>query len=152
MTADPVAPSIIRHEFRAWLNELGWPRDEAEGLVFAVSEAVTNAVEHAYPGPAPKGMITVRATEVNQPHEDRHLLIRVSDHGRWRPIPADSGNRRRGIPLMRAFTNSLVIDPSPTGTRVTLTSRSVPVTRDLVRGVPKDGARVTFKPFRPDTR
>jgi len=125
--ADPVAPSIVRHELRAWLNELGWPRDEADCMLLAVTEAVTNAVEHAYREPAPKGVITVCATEVNHPNDGRHLLVNVSDHGRWRPTPVESENRRRGIPLMRALTSSLVIDRSPVGTRVTMTSSSVGV-------------------------
>jgi hypothetical protein len=49
----PGTPGEVRRQLRRWLEVLGWPREHADDLLLAVDEAVSNAVEHAYPGPIP---------------------------------------------------------------------------------------------------
>jgi len=51
--------------------------------------------------------------------------LTVQDHGRWRPIPEQSENRRRGIRLMKAAVGELVIDGTEHGTRVQMRGRPV---------------------------
>jgi anti-sigma regulatory factor (Ser/Thr protein kinase) len=48
LAADPVVASVVRDEVGRWLTVLGWPADQGEDIVLAVSEAVSNAIEHAY--------------------------------------------------------------------------------------------------------
>ncbi|HET9255755.1 MAG TPA: ATP-binding protein [Pseudonocardiaceae bacterium] len=129
------APSIVRRRLRRWLSGVAWPSGEAEDLVYAVSEAVTNAAEHAYPSET-DGTITINAHHELIDHAHRRVVITVSDRGRWRPPPIDPGFRGRGIAMMRALTEALRIDAGSNGTRVHMTSRAVqiPHTSDLARG------------------
>ena len=45
--ADSAAPPALRDACRRWLQRLGWPDAEAEELLEAATEAVTNVVRHS---------------------------------------------------------------------------------------------------------
>lgn len=126
LAADEVAPSAVRRRFRRWLATLGWPEVDAEDLLLAVSEAVSNASDHAYAHQQECGEVVVEARCVRGSNGSRRVVITVSDHGAWRPPPARHENRRRGVPLMRACTESVDIRGSAAGTRVRMISRPVP--------------------------
>jgi serine/threonine-protein kinase RsbW len=54
------------------------------------------------------------------------LAVTVNEHGRWRDkVPQPAGVRQqlrgRGIPLMQALANEVIIDRTPHGTQVTMT-------------------------------
>jgi serine/threonine-protein kinase RsbW len=134
VTSEPVAASIVRSRLRHWLSGMEWPTDEADDVIYAVSEAVTNAAEHAYVHAEIDGAITVNAHHELVDQTRRRVVVTVSDRGRWRPGPVDPGFRGRGITMMRAFTEALHIDAGPDGTRVQMTSRAVP----LRAGAPLD--------------
>lgn len=51
LTPDVASASIARDRVRAWLARHDWPDDQTHDLVYAVSEAVTNAAEHAFRPP-----------------------------------------------------------------------------------------------------
>jgi hypothetical protein len=51
--ADMSAPRRVREALREWLAELGWATHDTTALLVAVSEAVTNSVEHALRGSRP---------------------------------------------------------------------------------------------------
>ncbi|HEX7301447.1 ATP-binding protein, partial [Lentzea sp.] len=123
--AQEVAP--VRHQLREWLQDSGFGDDEASDLVLAVSEAVNNSVEHAYPGPA-RGTVEVRA----QLGHDGSVEVDVTDHGRWRVPPPALTTRGRGLLLMRESVDSVEIDRSAKGTTVHLRrapAPAVPATR-----------------------
>jgi anti-sigma regulatory factor (Ser/Thr protein kinase) len=126
LVADLVAPSAVRRFFRYWLAELRWPSDESDDLLLAVSEAVSNVVEHAYPQGLP-GEVVVEAHCELGTDGGRYVVVLVSDHGAWRPQPVWHENRRRGLQLMRACTGSVQLEGTAHGTRIWLTSRPVPV-------------------------
>lgn len=124
------APAAARRRVAGWLHACGWPRDDADDLVLAVSEAVSNSVEHGYgvvPGrSAGRGGAVLLSGCVDRARDGlRAAVITVSDHGRWVPPQAD-GNRRRGLPLMRAVAEQVRIRPAAGGTTVELRSRAVP--------------------------
>ncbi len=130
LPADPVAPSVVRHRVRHWLTASSWPAGQLEDLVLAISEAVSNAVEHAYlfdhPCPA---MVDIDGEVQAAPAGRRRVTVIVRDHGRWRPPPIHDENRRRGIPLMRACMDTVTIgqpEDHRAGTSVVLRSRAVP--------------------------
>jgi anti-sigma regulatory factor (Ser/Thr protein kinase) len=118
--ANEVAP--VRHQLREWLQESGLDDDEASDLVLAVSEAVNNSVEHAYPAPA-HGTVEVCARIA----EDGTVDIDVTDHGRWRVPPPALTMRGRGLLLMRESVDEVVIDRSARGTTVRLRRARSPV-------------------------
>jgi serine/threonine-protein kinase RsbW len=127
LPADPVTPSVARHRVRRWLTGLSWPAGQRDDIVLAVSEAVSNAAEHAYLH-RPPGMIDVHGGVETTPGGQRRVTIIVRDHGHWRPAPADDENRRRGIPLMRACMDIVTIEQPDdrAGSRVVLRSSAVP--------------------------
>ena len=122
--ADPAALSLIRDRLRRWLGTHGWPDAECEDLLLAVSEAASNAAEHAYP-PGVQGTIEIDGRITEMSDDAREIELTVRDHGRWRPIPELPENRRRGIPLMRAVVADLVIEGTGQGTRVMMRGRPV---------------------------
>jgi len=128
LPADPIVISVARHQVQRWLVGLSWPPDQLEDIVLAVSEAVSNAVEYAYLD-QPRDVVEVHGGVEETPDEQRRVTVVVRDHGRWRPAPADTENRRRGIPLMRACMDTVTIgqpDDGRAGTWVVLRSRAVP--------------------------
>lgn len=128
LPADPISISVARGRVRRWLAGWSWPTDELDDIVLAVSEAVSNAIEHAYLN-QPPGMVDIRGGIEPTPGGQRRVTIVVHDHGRWRPPPIDHENRRRGIPMMRTCMETVTIDQlnaNPAGTRVVLRSKPVP--------------------------
>ncbi|GLZ34676.1 hypothetical protein Lesp02_68630 [Lentzea sp. NBRC 105346] len=106
--------AVVRRRMAAWLDDAGLDEDAVANLVLAVSEAVSNAVEHAYEGPT-TGTVRVRG-EVT----DSTVCVAVSDFGRWRVPPAELTSRGRGLLLMRENVDQVLVDRSPAGTTVTL--------------------------------
>lgn len=129
LPADPIAPSVARNRLRHWLTASFWPAGQLEDIVLAVSEAVSNAVEHAYLDHQGPEVVEINGEVEVAPGGHRRVTVVVRDHGRWRPPPIDDENRRRGIPLMRACVETITIgapDDNRTGTSVVLRSRAVP--------------------------
>jgi hypothetical protein len=87
-----------------------------------VSEAVENSIEHGYgltrDGPAHPGVVEVSARTVTGPEDYHYIELTIRDHGRWRPYPAGHGNRHRGIPLMHATMDQVIITGTDHGTTV----------------------------------
>ena len=128
LPADKIAPSVARDRVRHWLTASRWPPGQQEDIVLAVSEAVSNAIEHAYrDGQLPEVVDVSGGVEAVRGGQRRVTVI-VRDYGRWRPPPTDHENRRRGIPLMRACVDTVTIgqpDDDRMGTAVVLRSRAV---------------------------
>jgi serine/threonine-protein kinase RsbW len=123
MAADPAGLSQVRGRLRTWLQTAGWDLEDAEDVVLAANEALSNAIEHAHP-PGTRAEVTLAVQILSRDLWRRAELV-VTDTGQWRPPPADDENRRRGIPIMRGCMQDLTIDAGPDGTRVTLLSHPV---------------------------
>ncbi len=111
----PAGPGILpslRRRLRAWLSRHGFA-ESADEIVLAVSEAVNNAIEHAY-GNEPGGTVRVHVSVDGGP-----LWIEVADRGQWRE-PVANDERGRGIMLMRSLMSSVEIDSDADGTTVRL--------------------------------
>ncbi|HEY2205586.1 MAG TPA: ATP-binding protein [Pseudonocardia sp.] len=123
LPVDLSAPCVARRLVRRWLTALGCGEPEIDDLVLATNEAVSNAVDHAYPSGDLSGGISVQAELL--PHGDgaHQVVITVADGGVWQPMPAVRGYRGRGLLLMRALTESLELHNTGAGTRVRMTSR-----------------------------
>jgi serine phosphatase RsbU (regulator of sigma subunit)/anti-sigma regulatory factor (Ser/Thr protein kinase) len=106
--------ATIRHLVRRWVAANNGTDDDCSAFAIAVSEACANAIEHAY-GPE-DATISVRA-EI----EGDTATVDVSDRGRWRE--SRSGNRGRGIPVMREFMDDVAIETGDEGTTVQLRRR-----------------------------
>jgi anti-sigma regulatory factor (Ser/Thr protein kinase) len=112
--AEPASLRSVRARLRAWLGDVGAAGDVAADVVLAVNEACANAIEHP---------VTPRQPWIDLVAGRRRgsLVVSVEDYGRWR----DHGGNRdgRGLRLMRALMDRVVVEPSPHGTTVRLERR-----------------------------
>lgn len=126
LAADWGSPAVARNGVRAWLRANGWPPPGIDDLVLAVNEAVSNSIEHGYgvgaDDPAGTGTVELRGELTGH-----HVTFTVTDHGVWRPAPADpTSTRGRGIQLMRACMEHVAVTSSADGTTVVLRGRAQP--------------------------
>jgi serine phosphatase RsbU (regulator of sigma subunit)/anti-sigma regulatory factor (Ser/Thr protein kinase) len=112
--ADPNALASLRRTIFRWLEEASANPIEAFELTVACCEAASNAMEHAY-GP------DVATFQVEAVLRDREVEICVTDQGSWRPPRGD--DRGRGLLVIKAFTDAVIVDRAAQGTTVTLRRR-----------------------------
>ncbi len=118
-----MAPSILARRFPARADQVRLARREVEacarehgavdpaGIALAVSEAVTNAVIHAYlDRPAP-GEVEV----LIERHPDDGLEVRVCDDGRGMLPRSDSPGMGVGLPLVAKLAQHFRVETRPTG-------------------------------------
>jgi anti-sigma regulatory factor (Ser/Thr protein kinase) len=105
----------LRHRLQDWLAEQSLSESCQQDVVLGTYEALANAVEHGYRASVPAGTVTLRVSV-----RDGQVEAVVTDHGRWRPPPADPGYRGRGFALIDALADHWTIDHDATGTTVTI--------------------------------
>lgn len=107
----------IRHRLADWLRAADVPDPLLGDIVLVVSEACTNCVEHAYRG-------RVGGTlQLDVDISDGAVQARVADSGSWKTPAARPVNGGRGLILMRAISDAVVLDNRANGTTVDLTFR-----------------------------
>jgi anti-sigma regulatory factor (Ser/Thr protein kinase) len=117
LPADPKILAEIRLVLRRWLRHHGANDSQTMEITLAVSEACTNAIEHAY-SPAP-AEFTLRATAA-----DGLMTFVVTDAGSWRaPRGQDRG---RGLRIIRAAMDEVEVDTSDTGTEIIMHRKLTP--------------------------
>ena len=112
--AEPASVARFRAGFRSWLEERGVAALDTEELVLAVSEATSNAIEHAGRPELP----VVLTAELR----GEELVLAVRDHGRWRP-PSVRPERGRGMSILRGVTDSIEVHRRSGGTEVRMRRR-----------------------------
>ena len=117
LRADPKVLAEIRLVLRRWLRHQGANDSQTMEITLAVSEACTNAIEHAY-SPAP-AEFSLRATA-----GDGQMTFVVTDAGRWRaPRGQDRG---RGLTIIRAAMDEVEVNSSETGTEIVMRRKLTP--------------------------
>jgi serine phosphatase RsbU (regulator of sigma subunit)/anti-sigma regulatory factor (Ser/Thr protein kinase) len=112
--ARPEVLSGMRRTLDRWLQAAGADEDELFDITLSVSEAATNAIEHAYGAD--------EATfDVLCEREDRQITVTVRDAGRWRTARTPGGGR--GLQIMRALLDSVEVSSDDAGTVVTMARR-----------------------------
>ncbi len=81
MRSDPCELGPVRQQIRSWAIERAWSEQQAEEIVLALDEALTNVIRHGYEG-NPTKKICVCASEVEDSAEGQGLEIRVRDFGK----------------------------------------------------------------------
>ena len=124
----PENESFARVVIAAFIVQLNPTLEMVTDVKTAVSEAVTNAVVHAYPGGA-EGEITLAAAI---DYEARRLMLTVSDTGvgienierAMEPFFTTQAEMERsgmGFPVMQSFMDALRVESEKgKGTRVTM--------------------------------
>jgi PAS domain S-box-containing protein len=110
----------IRHQLAAWLADAGVAEELIADIVLAVNEACANSVEHGYQDRAP-GRVRVEAQ-----NDGAEVHLTITDHGSWKPATSEPGVRGRGLLLIRAVSDTLEMDCTPTGTAVDMSFSLTP--------------------------
>jgi GAF domain-containing protein/anti-sigma regulatory factor (Ser/Thr protein kinase) len=112
--AEPRMLSGARYSLRRWLRHSGAGREEAAEITLAVSEACSNAVEHAY-SPAPATFM------VHALRRNGGVTISVLDGGQWR-APRGQG-RGRGLTIIKAAMDKMEVNSTSEGTEIVMHRR-----------------------------
>lgn len=125
LDANAGAVARVRREFTEWLRQFFVIDDiRCSDIVLAINEALANAAEFAYRLSDRPGTIDIQAT---YDAEAQTLAVCIEDRGTWRkrqiePAPRTRG---RGIPLMETLSDYATIEPTTSGTTVTLEWRGI---------------------------
>ncbi len=129
---DPRHARTVRDALTGFAALQGLTEEDREALLFAVGEALANAIEHAQ---------SRRDLEVSASADDERIVARVVDFGRGLPatpaervaLPGGLAERGRGIPIMQRCTDLFAVESVPgEGTTVTLER----LRRDAATGSP----------------
>ena len=120
--ADPVQLIFFRAGLTAWLRSLQWPEPDRIDAVLAISEACTNAVQHAYPAGEPGDVDVTGRLVVDE--NVRRIVVVVRDEGRWRDR---AGGRGYGLTTVHECMAEVRIRQDGDGTAVTMISKPVPL-------------------------
>ncbi|MBD0281606.1 MAG: SpoIIE family protein phosphatase [Thermoleophilaceae bacterium] len=101
----------LRRMLRHWLGGARASPGELQDILVAVSEAATNAIEHAY------GPVEASYRVEGRRSRDR-VIVTVTDSGSWRE--RRGAERGRGTHLMRELMDGFDLYPSEAGTVVRL--------------------------------
>jgi anti-sigma regulatory factor (Ser/Thr protein kinase) len=118
----PATASQLRQVRRCADNaavDFGFGRSDRYEFVFAVNEAVTNAIRHGRPDRDGKIGLRIDA-------DGDTLICSVSDSGQFLGAPANSdpmAERGRGFTCMALMTDQLELLAAPTGTTIRLHKR-----------------------------
>lgn len=106
----------LRHALARWAEGTGLSGEQVDALTLAADEAMSNVVSHAYE--QHPGTLDLRATHA----PDSGVTVVVRDRGRWRPVADDPGPLHgRGLLLIRALAQDVVIERGDDGTTVSMT-------------------------------
>ncbi len=113
--ADARELRVMRRQVDRWALALGMPADTLVDLQLALGEAVSNGIEHAYPGG--DGTVDVQL-RLRGRHGAEVVEVDVADRGCWRPAPSSRGYRGRGLELIDTLSVELQVIDTGRGTRV----------------------------------
>ena len=120
----------VRVAFAEWLGSLQWPAGDADDLILAVHEAVSNVIDHAYPATRSGPVHLHSWCDTGPTPASRRVTIVISDRGDWgrdhRTIDA-AGRRGHGFVIMSGCTAEMHIQRGDSGTTIILISNDVPV-------------------------
>ncbi|MGD9990701.1 ATP-binding protein [Pseudonocardia sp.] len=116
--AQPTELGLVRRAVQTWLAAHDWPGPATDALVFAVTEAFGNSVEHAYRG-LEAGRVAIDL-DVAPVCGHRRVTAVVTDTGRWRDGAGRTDCRGNGLAMIRAITPGMDVTTGESGTRVTV--------------------------------
>jgi anti-sigma regulatory factor (Ser/Thr protein kinase) len=113
--ASPEAAHVIRGEMAAIARECGLSDEQVGDVKLAVSEAATNAIQHAYAGREPGDVAAAAYVENGK------LRIVISDEGQGIQPRVDSPGLGLGLPLIASVASSVDVVSEGSGTEIHIT-------------------------------
>ena len=104
--------SDIRHELAAWMQTAAYPPSEWPISCWRSTRHAPTA-SSTVTGEAHAGRVRVEGE-----NDGARVHLRVIDNGSWKAAPADPGVRGRGLLLIRAVSDWLEMECTPSGTTV----------------------------------
>lgn len=115
-TATPESIAPLRHAVTDLAARGGATARQREDIALAVSEALTNVVEHAYSEAPVPGVVAVEAALT-----EGALDVELCDEGAGMPPPADHPVTGLGLALIAQVADRLELLDATPGTRVRMT-------------------------------
>jgi anti-sigma regulatory factor (Ser/Thr protein kinase) len=132
LTAVPENAGASRWYIRNFIDGLSLEEEAIADILTCTGEAVANVIEHAYTDsdfPGPFHIMGVIVGDV--------INFLISDEGNWKE-PVVSEERGRGLPLMKALSESCLINPVPE-TKGTVIMLSFPLIKKAQNALRKVG-------------
>jgi len=126
--ADTRYLSVVRRGVRNLAESMGFAREDVADVELAVSEAVTNSVEHgSAPGGEPGVVVKCRGF-------DDLLVVEIEDEGKTESTPKSRqpsivDERGRGVLMMRALMDGCEDCRTEQGNRVTMVKQKAGAAR-----------------------
>jgi len=125
--ATPAGAGVLRGEMQAIALQCGLSPERAKDVKLAVSEAVTNAVQHAYRDREPGYGYVWGIAHI----EEERLRIVIADSGIGMTPRTDSPGLGLGLPLISQLADSIQVRTAEDGTEIHMSfpcpSASAPV-------------------------
>ncbi len=117
LPAEPSAVTLLRRRAAEFVSTAGASDEVTQAVALAVSEAVTNAVVHAYDAEE-RGHVRVSCNP-----DGERFIVEVVDEGAGIWLRQDSPGLGHGLAMVGALAHTLNIAPGPDGrgTAVTMT-------------------------------
>lgn len=109
LPAEPASVPVLRAALTTWAQELDLGAETLSAVRLTVTEAVTNAVLHAYVGRPPGDVRVLAETSRGQ------LLVRIIDEGNGLGPRHDSPGLGLGLPMMGRLATQVDLTAGPGG-------------------------------------
>jgi anti-sigma regulatory factor (Ser/Thr protein kinase) len=120
LPAQPYSVGLMRRHAAAFVVAAGASENVTHAVELAVSEAVTNAVIHAYVGREP-GQVRVRCQS-----DGERMIVEVTDGGVGVAARRDSPGVGHGLALVGALADTLDVSPGSDGSGTVVTMSFAP--------------------------
>jgi anti-sigma regulatory factor (Ser/Thr protein kinase) len=121
LPADARRLAAMRRTVAAWSAQAALSDDTTADLQLLLSEAATNAVEHAYRDTDAGEFVCSVGRRGNG-----GVRVTVQDFGRWRPPPPNPGYRGRGLAVISTLAEEVALGHTDAGTRIAFTVPAEP--------------------------
>lgn len=146
MRAEPASVPTLRARVVDFASRHGVEEPSLSALALGASEALTNSVQHAYPGREGLGALTA-CVEVDEDGE--HVILDISDDGLGMTVRPDSPGFGPGLSLIAQSADDFSVRPGAggVGTTIRMTfgvhpgNGTTPATRAAEVGAPGHGRR-----------